>query len=49
MTIDSGGIISWNMKPEDKGQHSVVVSVSDGQGGEVLVPYTLSVQIKEKQ
>jgi len=49
MTIDSGGIISWNISPEDKGQHSVVVSVSDGQGGEVLVPYTLSIQLKEKQ
>ncbi|MBI4710379.1 MAG: Ig-like domain-containing protein [Nitrospirae bacterium] len=49
MTIDSGGTISWNISPEDKGPHSVVVSVSDGQGGEVLVPYTLSIQLKEKQ
>lgn len=41
MTIDSkSGIITWEVKPENKGEHNIVVSVSDGHGGETIVPFT---------
>ena len=41
MTIDSkSGIITWEVKVEDKGEHTIVVSVSDGHGGETIVPFT---------
>jgi hypothetical protein len=41
MTIDSSGLIKWQVKPEDYGKHTVKVKVSDGQGGEVV--YTLNI------
>ena len=41
MTIDSkSGVITWEVKVEDKGEHTIVVSVSDGRGGETIVPFT---------
>ncbi len=41
MTIDSkSGVIRWEVKPENKGEHNIVVSVSDGHGGETIVPFT---------
>lgn len=40
MKIDSNGVITWKVRPEDKGEHRIMVSVSDGHGGEVLVPFT---------
>lgn len=41
MTIDSkSGVITWEVKPENKGEHNIVVSVSDGHGGETIVPFT---------
>ncbi len=41
MTIDSkSGIITWEVKPENKGEHNIVVSVNDGHGGETVVPFT---------
>lgn len=41
MTIDSSGLIKWQVKPEDYGKHTVKVKVSDGQGGEIV--YTLNI------
>lgn len=41
MTIDSSGLIKWQVKPEDYGKDTVKVKVSDGQGGEVV--YTLNI------
>ena len=41
MTIDpNSGVITWEVKPEDKGEHNTIVSVSDGHGGETIVPFT---------
>lgn len=41
MTIDSTGLIKWQVGPKDYGKHTVNVKVSDGQGGEVV--YTLNI------
>lgn len=39
MKIDpQTGVITWQLKPEDKGRHDMLVSVNDGHGGEVIVP-----------
>ncbi len=44
MQIDSqSGLITWNVKPEDKGEHNIVISVKDGHGSSVLVPLTLKI------
>ena len=44
MTIDTkSGVITWQVKPEDKGEHEITVSVSDGQGGEVVVLFTTTI------
>jgi len=44
MTIDSkSGVITWQVKPEDKGEHEITVSVTDGQGGEVVVLFTATI------
>jgi len=41
MTIDSkSGVITWEVKPEDKGEHNIILSVTDGHGGETIVPFT---------
>lgn len=41
MTINpQTGVITWEVKPEDKGEHNITVSVSDGNGGETIVPFT---------
>lgn len=47
MTINSNGVITWEVSPHDKGEHSIVVSVSDGSGGEVLVPFTTNISLIE--
>jgi len=44
MKIDSeSGVITWEVTPKDEGEHSIVVSVNDGHGGEVLVPITTEI------
>jgi len=48
MTIDSKGVITWKVKLEDRGKHNIIVSVSDGSGGEVIVPFTTSIGFTEK-
>ena len=41
MTIDpNSGVITWEVKVEDKGEHNIIVSVTDGHGGETIVPFT---------
>ena len=50
MTVDqSSGIITWEVRPEDKGLHEIRVLVSDNNGGAVLVPITARIDIEEKQ
>jgi hypothetical protein len=44
MTIDSQtGVITWTPEPKDAGEHEIIVSVSDGQGGEVIVSFTTTI------
>lgn len=44
MTIDSKtGVITWQVKPEDKGEHEITASVSDGQGGETIISFTTAI------
>lgn len=44
MQIDSqSGLITWDVKPEDKGEHNIVISVKDGHGSGVIVPLTVKI------
>ncbi len=44
MTIDSGtGVITWLVTPEDKGKHNITVSIKDGHGGEIILPFTTTI------
>jgi hypothetical protein len=44
MTIDpKSGIITWRVTPKDRGEHNVIVSVSDDYGGEVLISFTTKI------
>lgn len=47
MTIGSSGVITWEVGPHDKGEHSIVVSVGDGSGGEVIVPFVTKISFAE--
>lgn len=48
MTIDSSGLIRWNVTPDFKGEAPVTVSVSDGSGGEALMSFTVKIGLAEK-
>lgn len=43
MNVDPGGLVTWEVRPEDKGTHDVEVSITDDQGGEVVMPFTTSI------
>ncbi len=47
MTIDSTGLIRWNVPPEYKDKTRIIVSVTDGHGGEALQAF--NVEIAEKR
>lgn len=48
MTVDqSSGIITWEVRPEDKGRHEIRVLVSDNNGGAVIVPITAKISSEE--
>ena len=40
MSVDSSGIITWEVRPEDAGTHEFTVLINDNNGGELLVPIT---------
>lgn len=41
MNVDSNnGLVTWEVKPEDEGRHDVEVSITDGNGGEIIIPFT---------
>ena len=49
MTIDSAnGIITWEVPPGDTENHNIKVLISDNQGGELLVPFTLKITQEKK-
>jgi len=44
MTIDETGLITWNIPPDFKGKAKIIVSVSDGNGGEALQSFEIKVE-----
>ncbi|KPJ99957.1 MAG: hypothetical protein AMK71_08880 [Nitrospira bacterium SG8_35_4] len=41
MTIDpASGLITWEVKPQDKGYHDIEVRVTDNNGGSLIIPFT---------
>ena len=48
MQIDTSGMITWEMRPEDAGRHEFTVLVSDNYGGEVVMPVTSSISFEQK-
>ena len=50
MTIDpSTGVITWTIPSELKEEYDIRVSVSDDQGGKIIVPFTTRIFFTEKQ
>lgn len=48
MTIDpETGVITWLVTPDDEGEHDVIVSVKDGHGGEIILPFTTTIGFLE--
>ncbi|MEW6601705.1 MAG: putative Ig domain-containing protein, partial [Nitrospirota bacterium] len=43
MSIDSAGLITWNVPSEFKGKAPVAVSVADGNGGQAEVNFTITI------
>jgi hypothetical protein len=44
MAIDPvSGLITWKVKPEDKGYHDVEVRVTDNNGGLLIIPFTTKI------
>ena len=44
MTIDpETGAITWLVTPDDEGEHNITVSVKDGHGGEIILPFTTTI------
>ena len=47
MTIDAKtGLLQWEIRPEDKGTHTIVIEVSDNEGAKSIQRYSLSVDFK---
>jgi hypothetical protein len=50
MFIDpSSGKITWEVEPEDVGNHDITVSVKDGEGGTATVQYTAEIGMTQKK
>ncbi|RJQ22235.1 MAG: hypothetical protein C4560_02635 [Nitrospiraceae bacterium] len=43
MTIDSSGLIRWDVPSDFGGKAAVTASVSDGNGGETLMPFNVTI------
>lgn len=49
MTVDpSSGEVTWAVRPEDKGRHEIKVLISDNNGGAIVVPITVRIDIEGK-
>lgn len=49
MVIDkSTGLITWNVETKDSGRHPVTVQVTDGQGGEVLYNFDVTLGFERR-
>ncbi len=41
MNLDSNnGLVTWEVKPEDEGRHDIEVSITDDNGGKIIIPFT---------
>ncbi len=50
MTINSEtGVITWLVTPDDKGKHDITVSVKDGHGGEIILPFTTTIGFAKQE
>ena len=46
MDLDSNtGLVTWEVKPEDEGLHDVEVSITDNNGGEIIIPFTTRIKL----
>jgi hypothetical protein len=46
MKIDpQTGLITWEVSPDDKGQHTIMVSANDGHGGEALISFIARISL----
>ncbi len=49
MSIDPGtGMITWDVDSEDEGVYDIEVSISDNNGGEIIVPFSTRISFAEK-
>jgi translation initiation factor IF-1 len=46
MSIDSSGMIIWELQPEDAGRNEFKVLINDNNGSELIVPITASIGFK---
>ena len=47
MSIDQSGILTWEIKPDNKGDHDIEVLINDNHGGEILVPISTSISFTQ--
>ncbi len=49
MTVDpETGVITWLVTPDDEGEHDITVSIKDGHGGEIILPFTTAIGFVEQ-
>lgn len=46
MVIDPKGLIKWKADEKDSGRHAISVKVSDGQGGDILYNFEITIGFK---
>ncbi|HDH02566.1 MAG TPA: hypothetical protein ENH17_05510 [Nitrospirae bacterium] len=50
MTIDpETGVITWLVTPDDEGEHDITVSIKDGHGGEIILPFSTTIGFLERE
>jgi len=49
MTVDSSGLIRWDVPPDFKGKAPVTVSVLDGNGGEAALTFNVNIHTEKNK
>lgn len=49
MTVDSSGLIRWDVPPDFKGKATVAVSVLDGNGGEAAFTFDVNIHTEQNK
>ena len=49
MTVNADGMLKWEVPSDIKKEYGIKVSVSDNQGGKILVPFTARIFFKEEK